>query len=66
MAVPKEKVSRARRDSRRASNWKVSAPNLVECSHCHEMKLPHKVCKKCGYYDGVEVINMEKDEKKAK
>ena len=28
---PKNKSSKARRDSRRA-NWKMSAPNLVKCS----------------------------------
>ncbi|MGN1208001.1 MAG: 50S ribosomal protein L32, partial [Christensenellales bacterium] len=33
MAVPKVKVSRARRDSRKA-NWKVSAPSVVKCPHC--------------------------------
>ncbi len=30
---PKNKSSKARRDSRRA-NWKMSAPNLVKCSKC--------------------------------
>ena len=29
MAVPKRKMSKARRDSRRA-NWKLTAPGLVE------------------------------------
>ena len=29
MAVPKNKVSKARRDKRRA-NWKLDAPNWVE------------------------------------
>ncbi len=61
MAVPKRKTSKARRDSRRASNFKLEAPNLVECPKCHELKAQHTVCKKCGYYDGVEVVKMEKD-----
>ena len=61
MAVPKRKTSKARRDSRRANNFELETPNLVECLKCHELKLPHVVCKKCGYYDGEEVINMEKD-----
>ena len=30
MAVPKGKVSKARRNKRRA-NWKLSVPNMVEC-----------------------------------
>ena len=31
MAVPKSKVSRTRRDKRRGSNWKLTAPALVKC-----------------------------------
>ena len=61
MAVPKRKTSKARRDSRRANNFKLEAPNLVECPKCHELKLSHVVCKKCGYYDGEEVIHMEQN-----
>ncbi len=48
MAVPKGKVSKARRDSRRASNWKLNMPGIAECPHCHQMKLSHRVCKHCG------------------
>lgn len=65
MAVPKEKKSKARRDSRKA-NWKAKAPNLIECPHCHEMKLAHKVCKKCGYYDGEQKVEVQKEKKEAK
>ena len=63
MAVPKRKTSKARRDSRRAANCTLTAPNLVECPQCHELKAPHVVCKKCGYYDDVKVIDMDKKEK---
>lgn len=55
MAVPKGKVSKARRDKRRA-NWKLTAPNLVKCPNCQELKMPHRVCKSCGYYNGREVL----------
>ncbi len=61
MAVPKGKVSKARRNSRRA-NWKLELPGIVECPQCHQMKLAHRVCKNCGYYNGVQGVN--KDEKK--
>lgn len=63
MAVPKGKVSKSRRDKRRA-NWKATAPTLVECPHCHEKKVAHKVCKNCGYYDGAQVINLDQKETK--
>ena len=55
MAVPKRKMSKARRDRRRA-NWKLSVPGMVECPQCHELKLSHRVCTECGYYDGKQVI----------
>ena len=59
MAVPKGKVSKARRNSRRAANWKLSLPGIVKCPRCAKMKLAHHVCKSCGYYDGQQVIVTE-------
>ena len=60
MAVPKRKMSKARRVSRRA-NWKLAAPGLVECPQCHELKRPHHVCPECGYYDGKEVVKEDEE-----
>ncbi|ADC91060.1 50S ribosomal protein L32 [Mageeibacillus indolicus] len=59
MAVPKRKWSKQRTHTSHA-NWKLSVPGLAECPQCHMLKLPHKVCKNCGYYGGREVIKMEK------
>lgn len=59
MAVPKRKVSKARRDKRRSSVWKLQPPTLAKCSQCGELTVPHKVCGNCGYYKGREVINKE-------
>ena len=56
MAVPKSKVSMARRDIRRSQVWKLSAPAFSRCTNCGELKQPHKVCGSCGYYKGEEVI----------
>ena len=64
MAVPKTKTSKARRNSRRASNFKLEQPNMMECAQCHELKPAHTVCKSCGYYDGAQVIDMDKKDKK--
>lgn len=58
MANPKRKWSKARTGKRR-SQWKLSVPNLIKCPQCHVFKLPHKVCKECGYYDGKEIIKVE-------
>ena len=60
MAVPKEKVSKARRNSRKA-NWKISTPSIMECPHCHEAVESHKVCRNCGYYNGKEVMKVEEN-----
>ena len=54
MAVPKSKVSHARKNKRRSSHWKLEAPNLAKCK-CGELYLPHRVCKACGNYNGREV-----------
>ncbi len=59
MAVPKRKTSKARRDKRRSSVWKLTAPALVKCSHCGELILAHRVCKNCGYYNGKAILNKE-------
>lgn len=58
MAVPKSKVSRSRRGARR-SHLALQTVNVAECPNCGEMKLPHHVCKACGYYDGREVVEIE-------
>mgnify|MGYP005773039717 CR=1 FL=1 len=63
MAVPKCKVSKSKGRSRIA-NWKASAPALVKCPQCHEMKQAHRVCAKCGYYDGDKKMLVKADENK--
>ena len=59
MAVPKRKVSKARRDKRRSNVWKLDAPALMICPNCGEYKTPHRVCSSCGYYKGREVVKKE-------
>lgn len=59
MAVPKRKISKSRRDKRRAANIKMVAPNIIECPQCHEPNVPHRVCASCGFYNGVEVISVD-------
>ena len=63
MAVPKRKVSGARRDKRRSNNSRLAAPVLVQCSKCKELITAHRVCPACGSYDGKEVVKTEKEKK---
>ncbi len=55
MALPKKKISKSRRDMRRAHD-SLTAVGSIECPNCGERKLPHHVCKACGYYGDREVI----------
>ena len=64
MAVPKGKVSKARKGHRK-SQWKLKPVTLVECPQCHVLKLPHRVCSDCGYYNGVPVIEVKDKKKRA-
>lgn len=55
MAVPKRRTSKSRKNKRR-SHWKLSAPGMTKCSHCHQLKIAHSVCSNCGYYGGREIL----------
>lgn len=48
---PKGKMSKSKRDKRRAQSWKISSPTLVKCDKCNELMLRHRVCKSCGSYN---------------
>ncbi len=58
--LPKKKHSRTRRDKRRTHDA-LQAQNLVQCSNCGEMRLPHRVCPNCGHYQGREVVKIKED-----
>ena len=58
MPNPKRRHSQARTSKRRANDH-LTAQSLSECPNCHERKLPHRACQKCGYYKGREVIEMK-------
>jgi large subunit ribosomal protein L32 len=58
MAVPKKKISKSRRDQRRAHD--ALKPGVYEeCPECGELKRPHHVCLACGQYNGREVVAAE-------
>ena len=64
MAVPKYRTSRSKARMRR-NHWRKMDPvPSTECPHCHETKLPHRACPHCGFYNGMEIVAIKKEEAK--
>jgi len=55
---PKKRHSRARQGKRRAA-IKLGLLALVNCPNCKSIMLPHKICKKCGFYNGRQVLTIK-------
>jgi large subunit ribosomal protein L32 len=51
MPNPKRRHSQKRTSTRRAHDA-LKSHSLSECPNCHEKKMPHRACAKCGYYKG--------------
>ena len=56
MPNPKRRHSKMRKNSRRAHDF-LTTNSLSTCPQCHEKKMPHHVCPRCGFYKGREVID---------
>ena len=59
MAVPKKKVSKARRDKRRSKVWRLDLPGMTKCPKCGAFIKSHRVCMTCGTYGGKEIVKTE-------
>lgn len=58
MAVPKRRVSKTRKLKRRTHD-SLETKTLSVCPNCGAKVEPHHVCKKCGYYDGKQVVEVK-------
>jgi large subunit ribosomal protein L32 len=58
MPVPKKKTSKAKTRSRRAAAWTLDVPPRSTCPRCSAAKLPHVVCRSCGWYAGRQAIEV--------
>ena len=58
MPLPKRRHS-VTRGRKRRTHYKLSAPTRSVCPQCRETKQPHRVCAKCGYYKGREIVSTE-------
>jgi large subunit ribosomal protein L32 len=61
MPNPKRRHSKARTRKRRAHDA-LRQPQTSACPNCQEPRMPHRVCPKCGFYKGREVIQVEETE----
>lgn len=58
MAVPKRRLSKSRRNSRRANHDRLGLPTISGCRNCGARVRPHTVCGECGHYRGREVFEV--------
>jgi large subunit ribosomal protein L32 len=49
MAVPRNRLSNARKNSRRAHDAK-KPKSIPTCDNCKSPRLPHTICQACGAY----------------
>jgi|TARA_B100000686_G_scaffold165232_1_gene172888 large subunit ribosomal protein L32 len=53
--LPKKKHSSKRKGGRNAHRG-IKPPSLSKCPQCPSLRMPHRACPDCGYYNGREVI----------
>ena len=63
-ALPKKKVSRARRGNRR-SHIRLALPSLMTCPECQAPKMTHRVCAACGTYNGNQILTINEKKREA-
>ncbi len=64
-ALPKIKISKGRRNRRRAQDF-LQSPALASCPKCGKSRRPHFLCSYCGHYGEAKATNKPKNEKKQK
>ena len=50
MPNPKRRMSKSRTAKRR-THYKTHAPSMGVCGNCGEVKMTHRACPSCGYYN---------------
>ncbi len=58
MAVPRNRHSNARKNTKKSHNAKATK-SLSACKECGTKKMPHVACGKCGLYKGRQVVAAE-------
>jgi len=64
MAVPRNRTSNARKNSRR-SHMAKKPTQLATCKNCQNLYRPHHICPSCGYYANKAIIQKQDEGEKA-
>jgi large subunit ribosomal protein L32 len=58
--LPKKRLSRSRRNKRRAHD-SLSLNHLIVCENCGNYHVAHRICPKCGSYRGETRIEIKNE-----
>jgi len=56
--LPKRRHS-TRRGGKRKAAIHLVLPQLLTCPNCKKPRIPHRVCRSCGFYGGKEVVKQK-------
>lgn len=62
MALPKKRHTSTRSGNRR-SHLAQKTKSLAICPKCKDPIQPHTVCVKCGFYNSIDVLELEKKQR---
>jgi len=48
------------RGAKRRTHYKAVRPSVAPCPNCGELKLTHRICPNCGYYNGRYIVSASK------
>ena len=57
MGTPQNKTSKRKLRARKGAN-RYRGIQVGKCTHCGAPALPHRVCPRCGFYKGKQVLNV--------
>jgi len=60
MGLPKRRTSKEKQ-RKRATFYKVKDASATACPNCGEVRLPHRLCPSCGYYNGKEIVKQREE-----
>ncbi|MBI3991574.1 MAG: 50S ribosomal protein L32 [Candidatus Omnitrophica bacterium] len=63
MPLPKRRHSKTRRDKSR-THIVLRDPPLSACAGCGALRVSHRICPHCGYYNGKKVLVIKTKETK--